>query len=430
VAFAEVTLPVAGVVSGVSAFAADQVAVAVYESSTRLVLRVRENGTWRAAPWPAGGSKQGVPYARSATDVYMLATDLVSPFGIRIAHHDGMSWATVSDGIMRPTALVGSSTSLIAFEHDLSAAWSYEGSAWITLPVFAGTLAVNGPRHDAVFATNNPDQFRSLVRFDGLAWTQEAFARGRAGAVPRGAMYSADPNPLGTSSRLWPFNTATGAWGNNITLPIPAREIAEWVGVLGTNDVFLQQLVSNVPHYVHWPGTTNPVTLETTNLPDGTVLDAIDCRPVTGCYAVSATAMWMTPGDRNAWTQLTPPDIGTLNALAVGDAGFVALAGTQGRVARWGGTSWTIDQLPTIFAIKLVAVASPTDIFALAESVGSLEEHQLFHWDGTQWSRVRSPAPALGSKIRQLWTDGRVTYLGGGAGTSTHFHALVRTEPW
>jgi hypothetical protein len=428
-AFAEETLPAVGTVSGVSAFAPNQVAVAVYETTpTRLTLRVRENGTWRAAPWLATGQKQGVPYARSATDIFMLVIDIgASPLS-RVGHHNGTSWVGLTESTMRPSSMAGAPTKLIAFEQTSSSAWHYEGSAWTTLPDFDDLLPVYGPRHDAVFGIDPGNApFRTLVRFNGNTWVTEPFARGRSAAIPRGAAFAVEQATGFTNSRVFIWSDAGSSWGTDYNTPLAGGQLTEWIGVLGASDVFLKQVG---PHYLHWNGSPFPVTFSTTNIPDGTVLDSIECRPTTGCYAISATEVWFTPGDRNAWDDVTAPAIGSMNALAVSDGGFAAIGGTQGRIGRFVGGNWVIDQLPTASPIMFLVATSATDMFAVAVSSALQEEHELFHWNGTAWSRVRSPVPAVGSKIRQLWTDGRVTYLGGGTGISTHFHALVRTEPW
>jgi hypothetical protein len=319
--------------------------------------------------------------------------------------------------------------------------WHYGGSAWVDLPVFTNTSGTPlplfdsppgliGPRADTVFSQETTS-FRGLARFDGVAWADEGAPQGRPGWVP-GAMYAADANG-GAIPRIGKWDEASRTWASTIATPLTSNQLAEWIGVLGTNDVFFKTVVSGGPKYVHWAGatvfngTTTEAVFETTSIPDGTLLDAIECHAAVGCYAISSTQLWFTPGDRNSWAQQTPPAIGSMTAVVVGDAGFAALGGTQGRVARFDGTSWTVDQLPSAFSVKLLVASGPKDIFVVTQS--ALDDHELFHWNGSYWGRVRTPVPAGGSKIDQLWTDGRVTYFGSGQ-SPTHFHALVRNETW
>jgi hypothetical protein len=86
-------------------------------------------------------------------------------------------------------------------------------------------------------------------------------------------------------------------------------------------------------------------------------------------------------------------------------------------------------QLPTTATVEQIVGSGPQDAFALTRSAAN--EQQLFHYNGSGWSRVRTPVSSFDSGIAQLWTNGRVTFLGGTGSTGErHFNALIRTEPW
>jgi len=237
-------------------------------------------------------------------------------------------------------------------------------------------------------------------------------------------MYALEPNNFG-NPRFY-YITNLGTWSSFNLVNAAGDIYARYIGVLGTNDVFLQEIVSSVPRYYHWAGNlTSDAPLETTNIPDGERLMHIDCRAGVGCYAGGGTSLWRTPGDRNAWAKVPDAvDIGTIGGIWIGSSTFILVAGTQGRIARYDGTGWTVHQLSTSAPVAMLVGASTTDAFALTRS--PVDEHQLFHWNGKTWSRVRTPVPAVGSNVEQLWTGGRITYFGGPG----YFYALTRTEPW
>jgi hypothetical protein len=431
--FTDVT-PVVGTVSGVYAFGPDQVVAAVHETSAnRLAVYVRENSAWRAVVYGTGATR-GEVYARSGSDVYLLAADL-TPKPL-VAHHDGSSWVTISEPTMSPTAFAGSPDAIVAVERTIDTAYHYGGAAWLPRISTTGSQPsirqLTGLRPDALYATGT-DTVRTLYLYDGATWGQIS-AEGAIGILSSTIMYAADINPLGNNSQLH-YPNGIGGWNTLNLAGGTTDRFAEWIGVNGMNDVFLKQLVGGVPRYHHWAGgimggAAQLATLETSSLPDGEVLNVIDCKPGAGCYA-GGTSLWHTPGDKDLWAKDTSIDIGPINAIWVEDATFTLVAGSQGRIAHGNGSTFTISQLPTNAPVLLLAVATATDAFALTRSVA--DEDQLYHWDGTLWSRVRLPVPAFGAKINQLWSAGRITYLGHGEDAlvaNRWLYALVRTEPW
>jgi hypothetical protein len=175
---------------------------------------------------------------------------------------------------------------------------------------------------------------------------------------------------------------------------------------------------------LHWNGTAwSQVTA-----PDpgpGTELTAVSADSPTDAWAVGSyrarggentvTLHW----DGTAWSvvpspspnpmdleglagvsALSPTDVWAVGSYCISSCGETGSA--DGTLAlHWDGTAWT--QVPTVnpnatsSRLAAVSAVSPTSVWAVGDAIGSnsgFDSTLTEHWNGTAWSRIRSPSPS------------------------------------
>jgi hypothetical protein len=151
------------------------------------------------------------------------------------------------------------------------------------------------------------------------------------------------------------------------------------------------------------------------------------------------------------WSVVQSPNTGslynTLTSVAVVSANDVWAVGWQANggpsqtlIEHWNGTQWSVVQSPSPASIDNelfgVAAVSASDVWAVGfienNTVnGPVDQTLIEHWNGTQWSVVKSPSP--GSQASQLSSVAAVSAhgvwaVGFYANSSSIWQAL--TERW
>jgi hypothetical protein len=98
-----------------------------------------------------------------------------------------------------------------------------------------------------------------------------------------------------------------------------------------------------------------------------------------------------------------------VDALAPDDVWAVGTEGYPGPgvIEHWNGTSWTELVLPFGAVLRGVAALGPTDVWAVGQRYGDPNPYGdttlTMHYDGTAWSEVPSPNPLTNNENDQNW---------------------------
>ena len=306
---------------------------------------------WDGQQWTSSDICPVIPYTLDA-----LAWDNIwITDRQRLYHWDGQSCAQVDtvyvlDQINTISARSGSDVWAGGFFYSTSqsyypAAIHWDGSSWtwqsLSTPDWDSLQSLQILSDVEGWATTN----LSLFSWDGSAWTkvvsEDAPHRPRAVAMfPGGKGWA-----FGQEGRIWQRSNGVCTPPNVPVLPQPSS-----IALTGPNDgMYLGQSQT-----YHWNG--------------------VDWQPAP------------VPG--GSWYQLD---------LRTGaDGWMVGSVDTNGAIAHWDGSQWTLveSQLPK----ELFAVTALPDGYAWASGDGGL----VLHWDGQQWTAVDSPFAAGGLKIYGL----------------------------
>jgi len=121
------------------------------------------------------------------------------------------------------------------------------------------------------------------------------------------------------------------------------------------------------------------------------------------------------------WTAMTlPAGTQSLESVWGSSANDVWAVGGPGpnNIYRYDGTSWTRFKSPTPYDLKGISGTGPNDVFAVGSS-------NALHWDGTSWTQLKIPQSLDGSYEHVSVRAGLVLIAAG-----TTVFALVRTGPW
>jgi hypothetical protein len=218
--------------------------------------------------------------------------------------------------------------------------------------------------------------------------------------------------------------SATDAWEfgttNDAGLPAPGAPVAEhWNGIKWSSSALPAGLgstiaaasvgpVSNVwavtevgGDILHWDGSQWAIA---DHVPGSGLM-------FTGITPVSNTDVWAFgsssagPGigtwhfDGTTWTQVTGSAVGLVSASAVSAKNIWAIGSTaQGpsgdMLAHYNGTSWNPVTAPALTGLEFYGILaqSRTKVWAIAGN-GQGGAAQLVHFDGSQWTSIKSPYP-------------------------------------
>jgi hypothetical protein len=160
----------------------------------------------------------------------------------------------------------------------------------------------------------------------------------------------------------------------------------------------------------HWDGTT-----WTQQVPGGagaaSTFTAISGSFRTDLWAVGPAGAWHFNG--SAWAAVSlPAGAPPLAAVWTATLADTWIAGAQGTVLVWNGSSLTLVQTGTTKDLTAISGTGPTDVWA-----GGVDG-AVVHWDGTSWAVSVTPAA---STINDLWSDfpGDLFFVDG-TGAVTH----------
>lgn len=246
----------------------------------------------------------------------------------------------------------------------------------------------------SVLNANDQTQRSSVLHFNGTAWTR----------VP--AVVPGDTDPFAEVS----FNGVKAIAPNNAWLV--GSHVDTSTGAI-------------VPLIQHWNGTSWRAVASPT-FPQGSAsLSAITATSATDVWAVGDfPGLFIDPlvehFDGHAWTQVqvpngngdefrllgvsadSPKDVWAVGSESEGDGA----PPTVTRVMHFNGTSWTVQSTPNRFPtgggsdqLNGVVALSPTNVWAVGAvtDTNSNSTTLIEHFDGTSWTIVPSPSPAIHS---------------------------------
>jgi hypothetical protein len=217
------------------------------------------------------------------------------------------------------------------------------------------------------------------------------------------ALPVSSPNPGPTQNRLLGVSadSATDAWA---------------VGVYFNSANVAQTLT------LHWNGTAWSQVTSPNPGPNGDSLDSVSAISATDAWAVGTATnsanvdqTFILHWDGAAWSQVTSPSPSpTQNSLlgvsadsatdawAVGSY-FGSTNMSQTLILHWNGTAWSQVPSPSPGnggdVLNSVSAASATDAWAVGtypHGFNARPASLTLHWNGTTWSRVKSPTPRAG----------------------------------
>jgi hypothetical protein len=170
---------------------------------------------------------------------------------------------------------------------------------------------------------------------------------------------------------------------------------------------------------LHWDGTRWSRVTSPNPASDSNELSGVSATSATEAWAVGGEGTSFGPGyrplilhwDGNTWSRVmsSNPSQGgeflfDVSAQSAADAWAVGYDEIEGvhetLLLHWDGTGWSrvISPNPGSGWNELVGVSavSPTDAWAVGNSndlATPVNDTLILHWDGTRWSRVKSPSP-------------------------------------
>jgi hypothetical protein len=178
---------------------------------------------------------------------------------------------------------------------------------------------------------------------------------------------------------------------------------------------------------LHWNGKTWSKTKSPNPSPVNNFLSSVSAASVGDAWAVGSQVDATTRNNRTlilhwdgtAWSRVKSPSPSSSNNLPSGvsadsatDAWVVGnyVSNTTGYfrtlILRWDGTAWSRIKSPNPSSshniLNGVSAASATDAWAVGIYVNTttvLDRALILHWNGTVWSRIKSPNPEAGHKM-------------------------------
>jgi hypothetical protein len=196
---------------------------------------------------------------------------------------------------------------------------------------------------------------------------------------------------------------------------------------------------------MHWDGQT----WSTANGPNGAgIVRAVDARTPDDVWAVGVGLFEHFDGSH--WSVIPSPrravNPAAVTAIATDDAWAVGTrpargTGYPGRsepyVAHWDGSSWSSVAVPhPAVGARLagMSAASPTDIWAVGSTNSSPASPYALHYDGSTWKKVTLPGAGDGSGLSgvSVVSSGDVWAVGNQDGSLRNGFAVWRTftEHW
>jgi len=328
------------------------------------------SGAAQAAPgmdWAAsagsvpsiGGQLNGVS-ADSATDVWAVGFSETNPNPRQplIVHWDGTAWSQVKS----PTPGTGSNGTVLTSVSAVSPT-----DAW----------AVGFSSNSA----NLPQPF--ILHWDGTAWSRVPGPSPGARGVLLTSVSAVSPTDA------WAVGTFTTIFR------VPKPLIVHWNGTAW----------SRVPSPNPGAGVNS---LSGVSALSATNAWAVGTYVVKGPVFKSLTLHW----NGTAWSHVPSPNPGNfaqltgVSALSHTSAWAVGISfGPDNLALHWNGTAWSQASVPSPGStankqLSGVSAVSATDAWAVGYGQRNSRFQPFFpvivHWDGTAWSRVKSPNPGCG----------------------------------
>jgi hypothetical protein len=367
-------------------------------------LAIFQNNSWTRVNGPSGTSQFNDVAAFSPTDVYLAGQG-------GIYHYDGTSISLVSGTSGENVVSIGAVTSNGS---KYVVAGTSSGNAWFgnTTSFQKSPVTTNGFQIDGVCVTGPNEAFGlnsssgTLFRFNGTSWTA-------APAIVNGAKADLQCPSPGVA-----FVSVTGVgiigWNGSTWTAIPPAPRAGRTAVVSANEVYVaaDSGTSNRNFYKYngssWSliGTSYFVqTMQGRPWADprggaayfhSSSSGRIDVATVSGShpvsYGTSIRDVIMTSAS---------------NAFAVGWNMFLA---------RWNGTTWTVDKPPAGTVDNRILAGVWSDGPSNGWAVGNAAT--ILHFDGTKWnlvSDVNHPVAAV-DNYNAVWGSGSDVWLAGGNG--------------
>ena len=379
-------------------------------------LAIFQNGSWSRVNGPSGTSQFNDVAAFSPTDVYLAGQG-------SIYHYDGTSITAVpgtnGENVTSISVITSGSSKFVVAGTGLGNAWFGNTTSWTKSSVTVTTsqidaVCVTGPNE--AFGMNSASG--ALFRFNGTSWT----------AAP--SIFNGPKSDLQCPGPGLAFVSLNGVgilgWNGSSWTAIPPPPRSGRTAVVSANEIYVAaDSGGSNRNFYKYNGSSWSL------LGTSFFVQAMQGRPWADPRGGAAYFHSQSAGRIDAVTAAGshPVSYGTSvrdvimtsvsNAFAVGFNNFLA---------RWNGTTWTVDKPPagTVSNRALVGVWSdgPSNAWAVGNT------STIFHWDGTKWgiiSDVLHPVAATDS-YNAVWGIGSDVFVAGGAGV-LHCRSVTSCSP-
>lgn len=298
-------------------------------------------------------------------------------------HWDGVAWSRSTNIGASPSGLAALSDllSIDAYEvvavSTLNLAYRYKGQAFGLLPAL-GSNPFDAPQNTAMWAATTKASF--VTNVDGEVWRYDGASWSLSYTVPNGPISAT--HVAGTSeSDVWIVDAAGGAhhydglaWTPfDVSPAVPLQKV--WtdgteVWVFGIAGAFRKNGTAWTPHAL---SAGRVLSVSAVNAGDIWVVEDGDAQ---------ANRLWHWDG--STWTEMQTNASFQVLAVAALAPDNVHVTAEEGRMLRFNGSSWSESVIPVLANLTAIAATAPDDVLAASE-------RDLAHFNGTEWSTMRTP---------------------------------------
>jgi uncharacterized protein YjdB len=374
-----------------------------------------DGGTWtRVTPQTVGAFSLSSVWGTGPDDVW--ASGYSTAFREAVFHFDGTRWSNTFNGqlntsMSRVWGFGRNDVWAIGGRGDL---WRFDGTRCSEAgPPGIGLKVrdVFGSAPDDVWVVTDS----AAWRYEGTAWVNRSQGLNFSSGFSAGWSASSTSAWLSGNNQRQAYHFDGGGTWRAIPLPLSGGTLA--VHGTGRGDVWVVGYYGEIAHYdgIGWASQDRRLTFDSPSGVWGSAADDIwavgnqggilhfdggSWRVVGRISGVDLRAMWGS-SDRDIWA-----------------------VGRSGAVVHYDGTSWTRRTTPISGPLNEVWGSRPDDVWAVSD------DGQIIRWDGSTWSSVPVPVPV--TSLRGVWgmSDSDVWFAGanGGVGIVLHYDGTSLTN--
>lgn len=365
-------------------------------------LAIFRNGTWSRVSAPPGVNQFNDVAAFSPTDVYLAGSS-------GLFHYDGTSIAAVSGlsgaGSVASVGVVtsGGSKYVIAGTQ-AGATWIGNTTTWQQYPMPANGasitgVCITGPSEAFAASLNNG----GLYRFDGTTWS----AVPSSFSQPKGDLQCTGPG----QAFVWAQNTALLKWNGSGWTQLPGVGRPVRLAAVSPTEIYAAgDSASSNRNFYRFDGTSWHLIGTTQYQQSLQFRPWADPRGGAAYFASALGRVEMAAGTSVHPVSYSP----SIHDAIMTSAGNAFAVGWNLFLARWNGSTWTVDPPPagtnTLRILNGVWSDGPSNAWAVGS--GST----ILHWNGSQWSVVGDslhPAAQPPDNYTAVWGSGGAVWIAG-----------------